>query len=939
MAKTIDKLIINSPFEEPASYWSYERETREFSIAQGRRPAGYVRATPGSRSFDDPGEFFEIELVNAIRPRIKSWREDGYPGVTAMTRRLLKHWLDPLERTDKQFFFCQLEAIETLIWLKEAPANLRTGIEIPGDGGAFPRWLNKMATGTGKTVVMAMILAWQFLNKVSSPTDSRFSRNALIVAPGLTVKSRLQVLLPSHPQNYYEEFNVVPSSLMERLRQGKLRIINWHMLAWDTQEKINAKIEKGTLRSVDKRKHIEISDEAYIRQVLGDMASVSNLIVINDEAHHAWRINPEAAGKYQRLGEIKDSAEEATVWVGGLDRIHRARRILQCFDLTATPFAPSGKQAEEEALFPWIVSDFGLNDAIESGLVKTPRVVIRDDSYRTKDFMSRLYHIYNDPEVKTDLSRKAEESEELPQLLLNAYYLLGSDWLAAKKDWEKGGHTIPPVMITVANRTETAARIRYAFDHQQILIPELCETDKILHIDSKVLAEAESRIEALDLSLDSDDDNNAPRLSKKEQSELLRRMVDTIGRPGEPGEQVQNVISVGMLSEGWDAKTVTHIMGLRAFSSQLLAEQVIGRGLRRVSYDAAEDGLYAPEYVNIFGVPFTFLPHESVDGPPPPPPVAKTRIEPLSAKSAHQIDWPNVLRIDHIYAPILKLDWQKVKPLLIDPFNTITEAEMAAIIAGKPNEKVKAALGMEAISQELRLQTLIFKIAASLYNRESQKQWRGSREEFLIQLIHLVEDFIRRGKIDVENNLFFQDDAKRRVILMMNMSTILRHIWGQIEIQNTLKRIAVFDTEKPIRSTSDMRPWLTSKPCESSNKCHISHTVYDSTWEASEAWQLDHSPQVRSFVKNDHLGFKILYHFGGVIHAYLPDYLIRLTNGKMLVLEVKGQDSDQNKAKRDALAEWVLAVNEHGGFGDWDSAVSFHPGDLAEILDKKGGNH
>lgn len=930
MAKSIDKLIINSPHEEPKQHWFYERDTRNFYIKEGRRPAGYVMATPNSKAFDDPGIFVEIDTVNQIRPRVQAWREKGYPGVTGITKRLLDHWIDPEERKDRRFFFCQLEAIETLIWLTEAPAADKVGIDINGDGGDFERWCSKMATGSGKTIIMAMIIAWNFLNKVTNPTDARFSKYALVIAPGLTVKSRLQVLYPSNEDNYYEEFNIVPASLMDKLRQGKIIIHNWHTLAWDTQEKLDAKIEKGQLRSVDKRKRTEISGEAYVKQVLGEMSNARNIIVLNDEAHHAWRVNPEAIGKYKRTGSEKDSAEEATIWVGGLDRIHQQRNILRCYDMSATPFSPSGKKAAEESLFSWIVSDFGLNDAIESGLVKTPRVVVRDDSERTKELKSKLYHIYMDDKVKDDLNRKADETQPLTDLVTNAYYLLGKDWLETKKDWVKVGHKIPPVMITVANRTETSSRIKYAFDHNQILIPELCDKDKTLQIDSKVLNEAESETEAIEIETESD--NGEPKLTKKQQAELLRQTVDTVGKVGEPGEQVQNVISVGMLSEGWDAKTVTHIMGLRAFSSQLLCEQVIGRGLRRVSYDVGEDGLFEAEYVNIFGVPFTFLPHEGGDGPPPPPPPPKTKIEPVPEKAEHEISWPNILRIDHIFKPKLSLDWDKVRVLEIDPYESITEAELAAIIAGKANEKVRSAIGLEQIAEDTRIQTIVFKIASTIYNSEKRPEWKGSKEIFLAQVVRLVEQFIASDKIRVKHDLFHQDDSKRKILIILNMNKIIQHIWTEIRAENTQKLTAVFDKERPIRSTSDVRTWYTSKPCEWTDKSHISHCVYDSGWEASEAYFLDKSNFVKSFVKNDHLGFFILYNFKGVIRKYYPDFMIRLANDEYLILETKGIDSQQNQTKREFLNEWVKAVNTHGGFGRWHWDVSFHPSDLNNLL-------
>ena len=568
---TIDRLIVNSPYEEPARHWRYDRATRLFDLQEGRRPAGYVVASGDAAAFDDPGVFREIRLVNRIRDRVKVWRSDGYPGVTGITKRLLDHWNDPEEFESRRFFFCQLEAVETLIWLAEAPANERVGIDIPSDGGELRRLCAKMATGSGKTVVMAMVITWHILNKVTNPRDPRFAKNILVIAPGLTVRNRLGVLKPSDPENYYEQFRVVPSGLRDRLRQGKVVIRNWHALNWETDERIAQK------RTVDKRG--AKSDEAYVRDVLGEMANARNLLVVNDEAHHAWRIPAEGKPK----GLAKSTVDEATKWVGGLDRIDRARGILVCYDFSATPFVPSGKRSSEEALFGWIVSDFGLNDAIESGLVKTPRVVIRDDALPdAKTYKSRLYHIYQDPEVKDDLNRRAKPEEPLPDLVTNGYYLLGYDWRETAKDWMEKGAATPPVMITVANRTETAARIKHAFDRKRVRINELCDPERTLHIDSKVLAAAEAAEEPI-ADLGTGDDNGiAPshggdrKLTRKQRAELLRRQVDTVGRLGRAGERIQNVISVGMLSEGWDAKTVTHIMGLRAFTSQLLCEQVVG---------------------------------------------------------------------------------------------------------------------------------------------------------------------------------------------------------------------------------------------------------------------------------------------------------------------------------------------------------------------------
>jgi len=935
MAKTtIDRLIINSPYAEPERHWRYERETRGFDLVEGRRPAGYVVASGESKAFDDPGIFVEIPLVNQIRPRVAAWCEAGYPGVSSITKRLLEHWRDPEEFEARRFFFCQLEAVETLIWLTEAPAAERVGIEIPGDGGALLRQCCKMATGSGKTIVMAMAIAWHILNKVAYPQDARFAKNVLVVAPGLTVKNRLAVLEPTATGNYYEEFRIVPSEdLLDKLRQGKVLVRNWHALAWDSEEQIKKR------RSVDKRG--VKSDEAYTREVLGEMANARNLLVINDEAHHAWRVNWEAEGKYLRSRDLKDSAEEATVWIGGLDRLHRSRGILTCYDFSATPFTPSGKKSSEEALFGWIVSDFGLNDAIESGLVKTPRVVVRDDAVPdAKTYKSRLYHIYNDPDVKDDLNRKAEPEEPLPDLVLNAYYLLGYDWRETWKAWNEANLLTPPVMITVCNRTETAARVKHAFDSRRIHIDELCDPERILHIDSKVLKEAEEReepvapLETAEADAETEE-AEAPaerKLTKAEQAELLRRTVDTVGKAGQPGAGIQKVISVGMLSEGWDAKTVTHIMGLRAFSSQLLCEQVVGRGLRRTSYEVnPETGLFEPEYVNIFGVPFTFLPHEGGEDGPPPSPTPKTAVEPDPAKAKLEIRWPNVVRIERVFQPTLTLDWAKARALELDAAQTAQVAEMAPVLEGKPDVSHISRIELERLAREFRTQRIIFETARDVFY-QMKHTWRGSREVLLAQLVRIVEEFIRSDKIAISPPLFYQDELRRRLIITLNMSRVVQHVWEAVRQDNTERLTPVFDRDHPIRATGEMRTWYTGKPCERTKKSHINVCVYDSAWEASDAFVLDDSEQVAAWVKNDHLGFEVLYVYRGVVRKYRPDFLVRLTNGEMLVLETKGQDTDQDKVKGRYLDEWAQAVNAHGGFGRWRCAVAKAPGVIRDIL-------
>ena len=714
--------------------------------------------------------------------------------------------------------------------------------------------------------------------------------------------------------------------MWDKLRGGRVKIINWHLLEWETEEQVRRK------KSVDKRG--VKSDEAYAREVLGELKDAKNIVVINDEAHHAWRVNPEAAGKYKRQRDLKDSAYESTVWVGGLDKINKARNIMRCFDFTATPFFPSGNKASEDSLFGWIVSDFGLNEAIESGLVKTPRVVVRDDGTPDAKMMrSKFYHIYADPEVKSNINRPERRETPLPDLITKAYYFLGLDWAETLKLWEKNKAETPPVMISVCNRTETAARIKYSLDKGKIRIKEMRNPDATLQIDTKVLIEAESGL-------------NGNSSSKKSIAEELREKVDTVGKKGQPGERIQNVISVGMLSEGWDAKTVTHIMGLRAFTSQLLCEQVVGRGLRRTCYDVnQETGLFEPEYVNVFGVPFTFLPHEvesvgSDGGVPPPPPTPKTRIHVDEDKKEFEINWPNVLRINHTYTPKLKIDLEKVQELQLNPEDTPLKAELAQIIEGKPDITKKLKIidlsnsQVEELLTSLRKQRLIFEAARDVFD-QMKPSWSGSKEYLIAQLIRIVEAFLDSDKL-VINSESYRENLKKRLLILLNLNKVVQHLFGAIRAENTEKLVPIFDKEMPIKSTGKMVTWYTSKPCELTNRSHISHVVFDSAWEKSESYELENNDFVLSWAKNDHLGFVISYLYKGVVHSFYPDFLIKLSNGKTLVLEVKGVDDEKNRTKRAALKEWIDAVNSDGRFGGWESDASFRPSDIKDIFKRHG---
>jgi type III restriction enzyme len=891
MNSGIDQLIISNPYKEPEKHWLYERESQEFKLYDGRRKSGYWRQSEQKLDENDPGEFVEIDLVNKIRPRIKKWRELGYPNVSPTTKRLLSFWKNPNEREQNQTpFFCQFEAVETAIWLVESLDSERQGINIPLDGGWIRECL-KLATGTGKTVVMSMLITWNVLNKVANPRDARFSKNILIVAPGITVKDRLSVLFPSQEDNFYKEFRIVDGEMWKQLLQAKIVITNWHNLAEKSDPKRNTVLKRGPE-----------SNEVFCKRVLKEFGDAKNILVINDEAHHCWRLN-----------DSKDKDEKATIWVEGLDKIHDARGILKTYDLSATPFRPSGAGKQEEKLFPWIICDFGLNDAIESGLVKTPRVAVRDDATIGDDLKSKFFHLYS--HVKDDLNRKVEGNVGLPDLVSSAITMIGIDWLNTKKEWESVNRPTPPVFIAVTNRKETAARVSHHILNGFSSIQELEDENKFIRIDQDTLEKLES------------EDSN----SKDELQQIERKKFNSVGKIGKLGEQIQCVVGVNMLSEGWDARTVTNILGLRAFTSQLLCEQVVGRGLRRVSYDLNENGLFDAEYVTVFGIPFSFLPAEG-DEKPKPPEKPKTLIQPLNDRNHLSISIPNVIRISKKINNIIELNLTSLLPLELDLKDCPSIVEIAPIQDSQPRFDKIEQLNLDALVDKSRYQSTILSASVRIHETLG-KSWQGDPASHIGQLNRLFEKFIDSEKLVLKIPNNENKDKFRKILLAQKFQTISEHLKQFIVETSNEQLIPIIDESRPWIRTGDMSPWMTSKKTQPINFSHISNMVADSNFEAEFCQQLERmckDGKLLSWVKNDHLGFKIWYIFKGEVKTYYPDFVIKIDTENYLIIETKGLKKDKDEYKWNAMKEWVIAINNKD-LGKWKFESVFNRDDFKKI--------
>ena len=973
----VEQPILCSPYNEPDAHWVYDTETGEANKQPGRREAGYWYKTQrtGSQQLEifQEEERDDLPLVNKLRSDVRRWRESNYRNATNVTRELLHHWTR--EDRERRLFFCQREAVETIIWLAEIRrARKRTGfnpqfsdadlnklVDSPDieDLPKLIRYGCKMATGSGKTVVMAMLIAWAFCNRGKVSSDERFPRAALIVCPNLTIKERLQVLRPESPENYYDEFELIPTKLRPLLNSGKVLVTNWHQFAPESPHS-----EGGSAYAVvDKG---EETPDAFAQRVLGGLYERAPILVLNDEGHHAYRPAPVDE---KPSSDAEKDRNEATVWVAGLDTINRACGVRFCVDLSATPFYIQGSGHPEGTPFPWLVSDFGLVDAIESGITKIPRLPVSDTTGRPEPKYFRLWRAVNDQLEPCQFlpgRGKKPKPEAVHLHAEDALRTLAGQWKERYEYIQEASDAkdkTPPVMIVVCDNTDIAEmffrkisgeeevevitedasktkkkkRTKTAYT-QGSVFPELLSNEegvlRTLRIDSKKLAQAESA---------------DPTKKGAEAAEELRQIVATIGKRGKPGEQVRCVVSVMMLNEGWDANNVTHILGLRAFTSQLLCEQVVGRGLRRMNYiPDPETGLLTEEYVDVYGIPFSVIPFkgrprgqsENEDKP-------KNHVRALPERAGYEIRFPIV----EGYAFALKkneikADIRAMPQLLIEPELTPTAVYVKPAVGYEtgtpstlgPGEAVLQ--DREAYYQTTHIQAIKFEISRRIVrdlvgdskthpSPNSHAALRlQSRHRLFPQVYRLVDAYIQR-KVDFrESNPceLGQEKYVTRVVERLITAIQPDETQGEPPLLPILNRYKTFGTSADV-------DFMTTRYCHGTERSHVNQVVLDTeTWERSATFRLEQSDVVDYYVRNDHLGLSIPYEYTGVSHNFEPDFIVRLKNEVNLILEIKGFETDKEHAKYAGAERWVSAVNNWGQLGQWAFHVCRDPQVLVEEL-------
>ncbi len=975
---TIDNPVINSPFEEPQRHFIFTPRGITEDIAEGRRQSEYFIPMPKPKKqaqsaqmklLPDP-EVREANLfINKVRTQVTAWRNSGYPGVTLTTRRLLEHWNNP--DNEPRLFFCQREAVETAIYLNECENRNRSDSFhrqlLTANNEANPdlyRVAFKMATGSGKTVVMGMLIVYHTLNKRANPRSERYADAFLIVTPGVTIRDRLQVLHPENPENDYQKMKLLPPGDFDTLCQAKIVITNYHAFQTRKKEKLS-KVSEQVLGKESAKNFIETPDEMVTR-VCRSLGRKRNIIVLNDEAHHCFH------RKNDKESEL--TQDNPRLWISGLDAVKAKLGIKTVYDLSATPFflsgsgysttTQSGKKLKEGVLFPWVVSDFALIDAIESGIAKVPRVPVADDTMARDPIYRRLWDT-----IRTKLTGISTDGEpQLPQELEAALQSLYTNYEMAYDLWQKNPHGLtPPVMIVVCNNTKVSKLVydwiagweKLTADGEKVIVKgnlpifnneengEWSEKLSTLLIDSKQLESGEALKGEFKKASKTQIEQFMHKMNveKVTDEDLLREVLNTVGKKDKLGEKIKCVVSVSMLSEGWDARRVTHILGVRAFSTQLLCEQVVGRGLRRSTYDFEKTTIkvngndieletFPPEYAEVYGVPFSFIPATGSGRAIQPNPVIEVKALP-ERKAKCEITFPRIAG----YRPCLpyeKLDATFTE----DSHYELSTAEIPSRI------EIEAITGtvIEVESpflKKFRQQETEFYLTKVLMDNYLCDTEKDAKWWLFPELLRITRRWMKdcvTYKDNTHPQFFHVGEIARKAAFRIHMGILNaeKRSEGADSVDTASEKtfLPIFAQSSHLKgctgSTSDVlfetsRPTWETKP----DKCHISHVVADTdSWEQKSAQALEQMDEVIAYVKNHYLDFTIPYiDHNGERRQYVPDFIVRIRSGESnstdgivnLILEVSGMPREDKVQKVNTIKNmWLPAVNGCGEFGKWE---------------------
>jgi len=973
--------ILNSPYGYPGQHWELEGGQPTGQIVEDRRDCSYLTPIPKSKKrkkdaeqtdlfADQPKvsvdgvEYDPTSIVNQVRGQVDTWRNlpEGQWGVTPTTARLLRHWRTHDFATIRPFF-CQIEAVETAIWLAEVAPKFKAkfdynkylqGVNAEANPDLF-RIALKLATGAGKTMVMSMLIAWQTANAVRSPGSKKYSKAFLIIAPGITIRDRLRVLLPNDTESYYHDREILPRDMMGDIEKAKIVITNYH--TFQRREKLN--VSKGTRRVLEGRSgeamQTKETEGEMVRRVMGELMG-EKIIVINDEAHHCYRmksgggaVDTEDDLTGDEKTEAKNENEFARMWITGIEAVKRQMGVVTVYDLSATPFFLRGSGYREGTLFPWVMSDFSLMDAIECGIVKLPRVPIADN-VSDNETMPKLRNLWEHIGKKMPKGKGGQpfDPKQLPPLLQTGLHALYGDYLKHFELWKKAGVQVPPVFIVVCSNVKASKAVydwisgwewedskgnvtsnegRLPLFHNFNEHGDRVDIPRTLLIDSQQLESGDALDDSFRKVYASEIEKfrreivqrtgNAEAGKKISDSDLLREVMNTVGQQGKLGEHIRCVVSVSMLTEGWDANTVTHILGIRAFGTQLLCEQVVGRGLRRLNYNTNDEGKFGVEYANILGIPFDFTAKSQGGEIVPPPPFEHIRA--VRPDRDHlEITFPCVegyrveLPKETLQAKFSDDSKMRLTPAEVGPTKSLIQG-----IVGEGIELTVDVLG------SIRPSAISYALAKELLFRKFADADGDPKMHLFLPLQKIARQWIKEcvecaGGAQLAQLLYpsILDDACERIRAAITEAYL-----------DERPVMAIIDPHNPIGSSSAVN-FRTTKPDlwdTDPKKSHVNKVACDSGWEAQFCRAVESHPRVVRYVKNQGLGLEVPYRSGEDNRRYHPDFIVVINLGDEeneellnLIVEVKGYRRENEKAKQNTMRTyWVPGVNNLKTYGRW----------------------
>lgn len=1020
--------ILNNPYEEPTLHYAtnLQGELDYSRPVKGRRIfTPEIQSIPVRQGAQgDLLEFNEAataeygsHVVNLLRREMAAWRHAKYPQTTRITRELLQFWFLNPERDDTQsLFFAQREAIETAIWLNEIAEKSNVGQHVlrqleeaqkvsASPENNLPRVAFKMATGSGKTVVMGALIAYHYFNRAEYRNDIRFADNFLLIAPGITIRDRLGVLRVDtrtgvEAEDYYHVRYLVPQTWRKEMPELNKRIVitNYHAfepktLQGNKRSPFDGKIQPNGAKQVATEDYSHV-----IARLLGSFRPGSRLLVLNDEAHHCYL--PHEDDKKAEGEDTEEENRRAAVWFSGLVRITQRFKVRSIYDLSATPYYLTGSGYEPYSLFQWVVSDFGLIEAVESGLVKIPFLPTRDDTQQIDlPVLRNLYEHIRDElpkagrktakaRAKAEGKKLVEEPPRLPDTLQAALkqfyehyreeYETRRHSAAARQTDQLSLEDSPPVFIVVCNNTSVSKEVYKYLAGYEIPSEDESGPPQIVSgmyelFSNYEPATQQARRKPPTLLIDSDALENSGQIGDEfkrvfapeikrfkeeyarvhgqgaaeriEDSEILREVVNTVGKRNALGAHIRCVVSVSMLTEGWDANTVTHICGIRKFGSQLLCEQVAGRALRRQSYylqSYDKEGepttdkrrisswKFPPEYAHIIGVPFKLFKGGKATPAPPGP---TTRIFAMPERGAqYEITFPNVegYRLEYAEGPLIT-DFSGIEDYEIDGSKLPTKTIMATAVSG---EEVK--LTVESIL-ETREHQIIYRITKDLL-RDHFSDDKGNHQFHRFHELSAIVTQWYRTKVRVlgkgpewKKLLYFSDPKK----LVAHVSRVIRTgAPGEEAIRPILNYYNPTGSSRFVHGQ-------TSRETYPTNHSHVNAVVIDSGWEGNAAKVLDdlyEEGRVVSWVKNAFLDFHLPYtDIAGEQREYFPDFIVRCQNSEPLnlILEISGMRKDKALKKWTLINRWLPAVNRIREQHDWDKWDFLEIANEVELADMR----